>query len=136
MKLSIRTSVRTRAKDCCEYCRDQASFSHDSFSVEHIIPITLNGTDELSNLAWSCLSCNNIKYTSTTAVDVETGQVVSLFHPRLDSWDDHFEWSEDSTLMIGKTPVGRATISRLQLNRYGVVNYRRVLVFAGEHPPS
>jgi hypothetical protein len=53
----------------------------------------------------------------------------------VDSWADHFEWSEDFTLLAGKTPVGRATISRLQLNRFGVVNYRRVLVLAGEHPP-
>jgi 5-methylcytosine-specific restriction endonuclease McrA len=135
MKQSIRAFVRTRANDCCEYCQAQASFSHDSFSVEHIIPSSLNGTDDLSNLAWSCLSCNNIKYTSTTAIDAETGQVVPLFHPRVDSWADHFEWSEDSTLLTGKTPVGRATISRLQLNRFGVVNYRRVLVLAGEHPP-
>jgi hypothetical protein len=51
MKESIRAFVRTRANDCCEYCQAQASFSHDSFSVEHIIPSSLNGTDDLSNLA-------------------------------------------------------------------------------------
>jgi hypothetical protein len=38
--------------------------------------------------------------------------------------------------MIGKTPVGRATIVRLQLNRFGLVNYRRVLAAVGEHPPQ
>jgi hypothetical protein len=135
MKQHIRDYVRIRAKDCCEYCRGQADFSHDFFSVEHIIPLIMNGTDDLWNLAWSCLSCNNIKYTAITAIDPETEQVVPLFHPRQDLWTDHFEWSEDTTLMIGKTPVGRATISRLQLNRFGLVNYRRVLAIAGEHPP-
>ncbi len=95
----------------------------------------MDGTDDLFNLAWSCLCCNNIKHISVTAFDPETEQVVPLFHPRQDVWEDHFKWSEDTTLMIGKTPVGRATIARLQLNRFGLVNYRRVLAAAGEHPP-
>lgn len=135
MKHSIQTLVETRAKNCCEYCQAQAYFSHDSFSIEHIIPLFLNGTDELHNLAWSCLSCNSIKHTAVTAIDPMTGQVVSLFHPRQNIWEEHFEWGEDITLMIGKTPIGRATIHRLQLNRFGLVNYRRVLAAAGEHPP-
>jgi hypothetical protein len=33
------------------------------------------------------------------------------------------------------TAVGRATIVRLQLNRAGLVNQRRVLRAMGEHPP-
>jgi 5-methylcytosine-specific restriction endonuclease McrA len=135
MKQSIRALVRTRAKDCCEYCRAQAYFSHDSFSVEHIIPLALNGTDDLSNLAWSCLFCNNIKLTAISALDPATEQTAPLFHPRENIWEEHFEWSEDTTQMIGKTPSGRATIARLQLNRTGLVNYRRVLAAAGEHPP-
>jgi 5-methylcytosine-specific restriction endonuclease McrA len=136
MKQSIREPIRIRANDCCEYCQAQAYFSHDSFSVEHIIPIMRNGSDDLSNLAWSCLSCNNIKNIFVTSLDPETGQIVPLFHPREDLWEEHFEWSEDTTLMIGKTPVGRATIFRLQLNRFGLINYRRVLAAVGEHPPK
>jgi hypothetical protein len=49
MKQSIRAFTQTRAKDCCEYCQAQAYFSHDSFSIEHIIPLILKGTDDLSN---------------------------------------------------------------------------------------
>jgi hypothetical protein len=36
---------------------------------------------------------------------------------------------------IGLTPTGRATVERLQLNREGVVNLRRVLRTIGQHPP-
>jgi hypothetical protein len=53
--------------------------------------------------------------------------MVPLYHPRQHSWSDHFAWNEDATIMLGRTPIGRATIERLRLNRPGVVNLRRVL---------
>jgi hypothetical protein len=61
---------------------------------------------------------------------------VSLFHPREQRWDEHFAWNDDFTLMVGLTPMGRATIAALQLNRPGLVNLRRVLYAIGEHPPK
>jgi len=51
-------------------------------------------------------------------------------------WSEHFVWSEDFTEIIGKTAKGRATIKTLKLNRQRVINLRRVLIFAGEHPPN
>ncbi len=39
-------------------------------------------------------------------------------------------------MMVGITPTGRATLEKLQLNREGVVNLRRVLRLADEHPPQ
>jgi hypothetical protein len=33
------------------------------------------------------------------------------------------------------SPTGRATVEKLQVNREGVVNLRRVPREAGEHPP-
>jgi hypothetical protein len=60
---------------------------------------------------------------------------VPLYHPRIHRWRDHFSWSEERTHVIGLTPIGRATIIALRLNRLGVVNLRRVLFVFGEHPP-
>jgi hypothetical protein len=60
---------------------------------------------------------------------------VSLFNPRRQRWQDHFAWSEDTTMVIGLTPVGRASIIALRLNRPEAVNLRRVLFGIGEHPP-
>jgi hypothetical protein len=59
-----------------------------------------------------------------------------LFHPRVDRWVEHFAWSDDTTLLIGTTPTGRATVEELKLNREAVVNLRRVLAGAQLHPPS
>ena len=38
-------------------------------------------------------------------------------------------------MVVGMTPSGRATVMALQLNRPGLVNLRRILAAAGEHPP-
>jgi len=89
----------------------------------------------LENLAFACQGCNNRKYTNTEAVDPVTQAIAPLFHPRRNRWNDHFAWSDDATLILGLTPIGRATVEKLQLNRAGLVNLRRILVEAGEHPP-
>ena len=128
--------VEERANKCCEYCRALEDFSPQSFSVEHILPIHIGGETVSANLALSCQGCNNHKATKTTATDPATGETVSLFHPRLQKWREHFAWNADYTEIVGLTSTGRATVKELQLNRRGLVNLRRVLYSAGEHPPE
>lgn len=135
MTLSLRVAIRERASDCCEYCLMQAEFSHDPFSAEHILPIVKGGLDDMINLAWSCLGCNLYKAAATHVFDLITGNLVPLFNPRMDKWSNHFEWTDDFSIIIGLTPTGRATITRLKLNRIGLVNLRKVLVAVGKHPP-
>jgi HNH endonuclease len=131
-----RKFVIERAQGCCEYCWSQLSFSPSPFAIEHIIPLIKNGTDDLYNLAFSCSGCNGHKYDRTDAYDPLTGELVPLYHPRQQLWVNHFVWSADFTDIIGTSPVGRATIDRLCLNRLGVVNFRRVLRTMGLHPPQ
>jgi hypothetical protein len=87
-------------------------------------------------LALACQGCNNHKYVKTEGYDPVRGELVPLYHPRRHDWSDHFRWSDDFTLMLGVTPIGRATIETLQLNRIGLVNLRQVLYALGEHLPS
>ncbi|MCB0061005.1 MAG: HNH endonuclease [Caldilineaceae bacterium] len=129
-----RRFVAERANRCCEYCYSPRDFSPDPFSIEHIIPLVLGGTNHNENLAFSCQGCNNHKFTSRSAIDPVTGETVPLYHPRLDEWSDHFTWSRDYQFIIGLTAKGRATVDRLRLNRDSVVNLRRVLYLTGEHP--
>ncbi len=134
--LKQRATVAERARNCCEYCRSQERYSPDSFSVEHIIPLAKEGISNLDNLAFSCQGCNNRKYISVEAVDPVTQANVSLYHPRQELWIAHFAWDKDCSLVIGLTPTGRATIQKLQLNRTGLVNLRRILFELREHPPD
>lgn len=131
-----RQAVVERARGYCEYCRSQACFAIQPFSVEHIIPRSQGGETTLDNLALACQGCNNHKYTKTEARDPVTGDIVPLYHPRRQRWRDHFAWNEDFTLIIGLTSIGRATVEALQLNREGLVNLRRILYAMGEHPPA
>lgn len=116
-----RQIIVERARGCCEYCRRQARFAIQPFSVEHIIPTSQGGKTTPDNLALACQGCHNHKYNKTVERDPISGNIVSLFHPRKQRWSDHFAWNDDYTLVIGLTSTGRATVEALQLNREGIV---------------
>lgn len=125
-----------RSKGYCEYCQCPSDFSTELFSIEHIIPRSKNGSDELDNLAYACIGCNIYKSDKTEFVDVVSQSLSNLYNPRTMNWADHFIWDESSTVILGKTAIGRATIEALKLNRRPVKNLRRALIAIGEHPPS
>ena len=133
--VALKQQVFNRAQGTCEYCRSQARFSPTNFVIEHIIPVSRGGATIADNLALACQSCNNYKYNKTEAIDPMSNQLVPLFHPRRMNWEEHFIWSDETTLMLGTTPTGRATVALLRVNREGVMNLRQVLHDRGQHPP-
>ena len=42
------------------------------------------------------------------------GQLVPLFHPRLQKWDEHFAVEGDR--IVGLTPIGCGTVELLNMN--------------------
>ncbi|NUM46589.1 MAG: HNH endonuclease [Anaerolineales bacterium] len=130
----LKKMVAERAGNRCEYCLSPLEFSIDPFVTEHILPKSRGGKSTLDNLAFACQGCNGQKYNKTEAEDPVTGELVPLYHPRQDDWKKHFTWSEGYTILIGLTNIGRATIAELDLNRLGVINFRRVLLLLNEHP--
>lgn len=132
----LRALVAKRAQFICEYCRSREDFSAESFAVEHIFPRTLGGETIEENLAFACLGCNSHKATKTKAIDPVSEISVALFNPRIQNWDENFTWNNDYTEIIGVTPIGRATVEALKLNRKGVKNLRWVLFTVGKHPPK
>lgn len=131
----LKETVKIRAVNCCEYCHSQEKFATQNFSIEHICPLSQGGQTNLDNLALACQGCNNHKYNKTQGKDPISGERVFLYNPRKENWSDHFSWSNDYTLIIGLTPIGRVTVEVLRLNRKGLVNLRRILYAMGEHPP-
>ncbi len=107
-----------------------------TFSVEYIEPLNLDGPTTPDNLAYSCQGCNNHKYNKTQVPDPVTNLLTPLFNPRLTSWNEHCAWSDDFSMIVGLTPTGRATVEALQLYRDELVNLRKILFVAGEHPSS
>ncbi len=127
--------VFIRAKSRCEYCQSRADTALETFEIEHILAITLGGSDDLINLALSCRGCNSRKAMQHWIIEPATQQKILLFNPRTDRWKNHFKWSTDFLYVIGKTPIGKGTINALKLNRIGVVNLRKLMVLGKIHPP-
>ena len=50
-------------------------------------------------------------------IDPATGQHSLLYNPREETWETHFQFELNSGMILGLTPVGRVTISQLQMNR-------------------
>lgn len=130
-----RRTIAARALGRCEYCKSPAEFATQAFSVEHIVPLSRGGATKLENLALACPGCNGHKYAKLEAPDPIDGKIVQLYNPRTQVWKEHFHWGAGFTQVIGLTPVGRATVNALKLNRPGLLNMRRVLFGAGYHPP-
>jgi HNH endonuclease len=134
--------VQRRAEDLCEYCHSPERISTSRFTIDHIQPRSLDGSDDPENLALACSRCNQRRYNFIVGKDLESAAIVSLFNPRLHSWADHFIWSADGIRIVGITPMGRATCNRLDMNddRYegerSIIEARSLWVRAGWHPPS
>ena len=120
---ALRRLVRTRAENQCEYCHcRQDDLPFVTFHVEHVIARQHGGSDEAMNLCLSCHWCNFHKGTNiATLVD---GQLVPLFNPRVDLWDEHFAVAAD--ILVGRTPIGRGTVSLLDMNDADRRELRRI----------
>lgn len=107
--------IADHADHRCEYCRAPERAFNFRFDVEHIIPTSRQGSDSDDNLALSCRSCNLHKGNRTIANDPETQIETSLFNPRQDNWNDHFQAIPNHEI-FGKTAIGRATVICLNMN--------------------
>jgi hypothetical protein len=67
-----------------------------------------------------------------TSIDPETGEVVVLFHPRRDNWDDHFRL--DGAQIVPLTPKGRVTVLLLEMNSEEQIAKRAGLIELGRYP--
>lgn len=129
MDKAVHKAVRARAGDRCEYCRFPEAFAELPFHMDHIIALQHGGPSVLENLALACCYCNRYKGPNLSGIDPESSNVVSLFHPRQQRWDDHFAW--DGARLLAKSATGRTTIHLLQINRADAVAVRRLLIQEG-----
>jgi HNH endonuclease len=133
MASSLIRQVWRRAGGVCEYCRMPQAFDDLPCEVDHIIARKHLGRTVPENLALSCFYCNTYKGPNVAGIDPATGAVVRLFHPRRHRRSRHFRW--DGPLLRGRTPVGRAPIAVLEVNRPGRVALRAALIEDGVFPP-
>jgi hypothetical protein len=118
-------SVQARAGGRCEYCRMHQALQGATFHLEHVVPNSRGGSSDQENLAWACPGCNLRKANRVQAADPESGTIIPLFNPRTDVWSEHFRFNDYH--VVGLTPVGRATVSVLDMN-----HPRRLLIRQAE----
>ncbi len=106
----VHAQVRQRAGYLCEYCHASEQWQYVRFTVDHIVPLSLGGVDDLENLALACFHCNRKKTDRLTAVDPQSNKETPLFNPRQQVWRKHFGWSTDKLWILALTAVGRAMI--------------------------
>lgn len=97
--------------------------------MDHIIAEKHGGSTNSENLALSCFYCNSYKGPNLSGIDPVGSEIVRLFDPRQNRWGDHFQWQD--AVLVGRTSVGRVTISVLRINDPAAVGLRRLLIRAG-----
>lgn len=121
-------AVAARAGNRCEYCHATELVFNDLFEVEHIVPVSQGGSDDLENIALACRACNKYKSAFRAAIDPETQFSAPLFHPRHAEWSQHFHYDDATGEIRGRTPIGRATVACLQMNRVVQIAARRLWI--------
>ena len=94
-----------------------------TYHVEHIRALQHGGTDDESNLALACHHCNLIKGPNLASIDPDSGLLSPLFHPRMQTWKDHFKYEEGR--ILGITAAGRTSVFLMQMNASHRVELRQ-----------
>jgi hypothetical protein len=136
ISVELQRQIRTRYFNACAYCRTAESLTGMTFEFEHITPLSVGGETRFENLCFSCPNCNRYKANRQTAIDPLTEEIIALFHPQLQVWNEHFAWSDDGTELVGLSAVGRTTIAALRMNRSQLTWARGLWVKLREHPPK
>jgi 5-methylcytosine-specific restriction endonuclease McrA len=132
----LAAEIRHQARYRCGYCLSSETLLGMVLEIEHLIPLAAGGLTRVENLWLSCRRCNGFKGAQVAAPDPLSAQIIPLFNPRTQIWQEHFQWSEDGTQIIGVTACGRATVAALKVNTPEICAARRLWVSVGWWPPN
>lgn len=116
---SVRIEVRKRAEFRCKFCGISETDSGGEFTIAHFHPKSKGGNDDLNNLIYCCIRCNQYKLDYWPNDPDEP----VLFNPRVENFENHFIELDDGTI-YPLTPAVIFTIRRLRLNRPSLIANR------------
>jgi hypothetical protein len=116
---SVREQVRQRAKFACEFCGVSEVDSGGELTIDHFKPKAKSGDDNLDNLIYCCICCNQYKHDYWP----ENSAASSLWNPRHETASKHFLELPDGTLRP-LTETGAFTLICLRLNRQSLIDHR------------
>ncbi|MFO0049752.1 MAG: HNH endonuclease [Pseudanabaena sp.] len=110
------SAIAERANHRCEYCHAPELVFNFPFEVEHITPLSQQGTNDELNLALACRSCNLRKGIRISGIDNDSNSEVQFFHPRQNLWGEHFQIDTEAGMVMEITAVGKVTVENLKMN--------------------
>ena len=125
----LRQQIAKNANFKCEYCLTPEYFLATTFHIDHIISIKHGGKTILQNLAYACPHYNQNKG-SDIASYTDEDELVRLFNPRKDFWNEHFEVKESGNVSA-LSSIGEVTINMLSFNQIERVIFRKSLIEIG-----
>ena len=129
---ALRRLVQSRASDRCEYrllALSEAGLPHE---IDHVISRKHGGASDPENLAFACYLCNRYKGSDSASLDPATGELVRLYDPRKDRWDEHFRIV--GPVVEPLTSIGAVTAQLLRLNVTDRVVERQLLQSLNRYP--
>ena len=132
ISVESRSIIAERAGHRCEYCHIHNSDTFFGCEVDHIISKKHGGSNDLENLAYSCLYCNRHKGTDIGSIHPGTGKLTRFFNPRKDSWRKHFHLN--GVTIEPLTSVGEVTARLLGFNEPERLLEREALIAIGAYP--
>ncbi len=121
-------AVAERANHRCEYCQAPELVFNFPFEIEHIQPLSRQGSHELDNLALACRSCNLRKGNRVSGYCQDSEDEVRFFNPRLDQWTEHFKIDSTSGRITGISDIGRVTVNALDMNSPSQLKARQLWI--------
>lgn len=129
---ALRRYIANRAEARCEYCHLRQEHTFFAHEIDHIYAEKHGGETVEENLCLACGDCNRHKGSDLCSLDPVTGEIVSLFHPRHDEWEEHF-LLEATGIIQPMTARGRVTVRVLRYNEIELVTERVRLMALGEY---
>ncbi len=121
-------SVRQRYHYACGYCAVTETAVGAELTIDHYQPRAAGGTDEIENLVYACMKCNQYKGDFWHNVD-DLAQGRRVLHPLRDDLASHLSEDQQTGYLQGLTRTGQFHIALLRLNRPQLIEYRLVRHF-------
>jgi HNH endonuclease len=128
------TAIAQRANHRCEYCKAPEVVFNFPFEVEHIVPLSRQGSNDQANLALACRSCNLRKGNRISGMSSRANAEVRFFHPRDEQWSEHFQVNLETGEIVGITSIGEVTTEYLEMNSQAQVAARKLWLRLGLFP--
>lgn len=86
LSIRVRHEIRRRAEYACEYCGITESDAGGELTVDHYLPTSKGGGDDIENLIYCCARCNQYKQDYWPEAWAE----LPLWNPRLEPRGKYF----------------------------------------------